>query len=341
MSDSEVLYSKVYNKDKTRLFRLKTEWDENYFNLFIIDGSDAWFALVTKEHIDKLAGQHDIDPDVYLKNLWEYICNEQPSITFDIVNKQFIIYRTIEKAKSRFKYFLVNLEKLNYQETMEIFLDELVAKQTDSQKRLKALEEQKLEADSQKLLYEKKCEEFVDLKRKADLQMYSAFLQILNEKKHRIRFLTEQLEEYNTGRKSKVNTVATTSKQQPEKRKLLKPTVEEKPKETISESDSNHSDGYNTDDEKKPRIFKEIEAIPGTSRDNLDFLGGDSPPPILPKRFKKEETNTCPISSSTADTSRKVQANGAKEDITDTNQENSDESSQSLNFDTQELLDRM
>lgn len=47
---------------------------------------------------------------------------------------------------------------------------------------------------SEKLVSINKLEEFLDMKQKTENKLYSAFLLLLNEKKHRIQYLTEILE---------------------------------------------------------------------------------------------------------------------------------------------------
>lgn len=324
MDDSEQ-FTKFHNKDNTIVFRVATEWSDPTFKLSVLVQSSAWIATVTEDHINNLAEQHEIVPKVYFGNLKRYFCHDQSNITVDVKDKQFILYRSTSNEKLRLKYFFVNLEKISYENAVGLFLDSLVAKYNGALSFIDTMQAEKIEAITQKLLLEKRCEEFAELKRKSDLQMYSAFTLVLNEKKQRIRFLTELLECPN-------KKVFVTSKNELSGNDEF---VNGRKREVLSDSDSNKSVEYNTDDEKPP-LANKFECKPSTSRGDYDFLGGDSPPPLLPKRIKIDQSiaqDVNKIGSHHGTTKVKTTLVEAEP----TPMSDDDQS----NFNTQELLDRM
>uniref|UniRef100_A0A1Y1MDW9 Uncharacterized protein n=1 Tax=Photinus pyralis TaxID=7054 RepID=A0A1Y1MDW9_PHOPY len=186
------------------------------------------------------------------------------------------------------------------------------------------MQAEKIEAITQKLLLEKRCEEFAELKRKSDLQMYSAFTLVLNEKKQRIRFLTELLECPNKKVVNKNEELRGNDK-----------FVNGRKQEVLSDSESSKSVEYNTDDEKPP-LPNDFECKPSTSKGDYDFLGGDSPPPLLPKRVKIDPSIAQDVNKIVSHhAAPKVKTTPVKAETTPMSDD--DES----NFNTQELLDRM
>ncbi|KAK5647612.1 hypothetical protein RI129_002504 [Pyrocoelia pectoralis] len=324
--DNSEQFSQLHNEDNTKVFRVATEWGDQCFKISVLNNSFAWFATVTKEHINKLAEQHEIDSTSYFANVKKFICHDQTNVSFDVKDKQFILYRTALTEKLRLKYFVINLEKISYESTVELFIDTLVAKYKEALSVVEKIQTEKIEAITQELLLEKQCEEFAELKRKSDLQMYSAFTLVLNEKKQRIRFLTELLECPNKQKKQVCG-----------KNENEQVSVSEyfngRKREVLSDSESNKSGGYNTDDEKQTAITK-LECVPSTSKSNFDFLGGDSPPPLLPKRIKMDQ-------SETLDVVKIVPSKDTQKDEPMILENNDAPDDEDFNFNTQELLDRM
>lgn len=192
--------------------------------------------------------------------------------------------------------------------------------------------------------------------------MYSAFTLILNEKKHRIQFLTELLEEYKNEGKSKFDKLlpSKTPLNQNRKGKNTKVKTEEtqikasdslpstskisqkKVMECVSESES--SDGYNTDEEKKLKVHLQSNTVCTSSKDDLDFLGDSSPPPSLakrPKRNKDADTIGSLLDSPKKEINVKTKMNETKVEPMEVQQDNSDNESQPVAFSTQDLWERM
>ncbi|KAF5285598.1 hypothetical protein FQA39_LY16567 [Lamprigera yunnana] len=274
MSAPEIIFSNIYDENKSKLLRPKTVWQQDSFILYIIEKNAAWFAIVSAEHMEMLADQHELDKNSYYLNVKEYIRNSSSNTNAELKNNQCIIYRSSTKEKLKLKYFFVKLNKVDYQSTIESFLDDFALKYKELLSKVDMLEQEKVELQNQKSVIENYCTELSELKRKSDLKMYSAFMLLLNEKKHRIRYLTEVLEEYTGNRRERVKVQSVQSN-----------AVAEVSDKQETHSDPESSDGYNTDDEKKLKS-KQVEAVPSTSTDNYDFLGSESPPPVVRKRVK-------------------------------------------------------
>lgn len=273
-------FIKICNENGTKSDRIKIEWRQDGFNLFIIEQTRAWFSEVRNEHVKALASQHDLDKDLYYENVKNYICNNHTNVSIEVKDNEFVLYRQKPNHKLRLKYFVIKLAKMDYYKAIESFLDDLNAKYIGALHKLKVLQDENEEIVKQKILVEEHCSHFVELKQKADLEMYSAFALTLNEKKQRIRFLTELLEKYTNSKRDYVKTECPSSSTKGNTINYQEPR---------SDRETNLSEGYNTDDEKMSKL-KIVEDLPSTSKEDYGYLGGNSPPMFLPKRAKIDES---------------------------------------------------
>lgn len=222
-----------------------------------------------------------------------------------------------------------------------MLIDDLNMKNIDLTLQLKTLNEHNKTLETEKELYKTKLEEFIALKENYDKKMMSNFVLVLNEKKKRIQYLNDLLDAFKAGReprnpklnhKSKtVNTNIREEVEPPKKQRL----------EQISESES---DSYNTDEEKQQQNeSNENEPVPSTSKAYYNILADDDSPP---EKMVIEEVETNEIMEiSTKATEINVEKqnvqNNAKNESQEDNTTVTTPEPLTLDFDTQDLLDRL
>lgn len=195
---------------------------------------------------------------------------------------------------------------------------------------------------NEKEVYKAKLEEFITLKEKYDKKTMSNFVLILNEKKKRIQYLNDLLDAFRNGREptnpkpsAKVNfkskTVEDVEKEEGTSKKQRL--------ETISDSES---DNYNTDEEESTKAVVENEPMPSTSKEYINILAEDDSPP---ERMIIEEVESNKVHEPTNMQEAHFSDTKIDENIENENSKASetitDAESPTLEFSTQDLLDRL
>ncbi|CAG9838904.1 unnamed protein product [Diabrotica balteata] len=323
------LFKKVETNNAEQL-RLNIVFNENDFNLVILEKSNAWKAEVSCNDIEKLAKQLDLDAEEYYSTLKLYLEDTPDNVNFKLTNKEFLCY--CNDNSINIKYFSCKLKKIPFQECIYDLLDSYGLSNNKKQNTDNSTETLELKKGYARL--EEKVTELVDRNLNREQELYSNFVLVLNEKKRKIQHLTQTIEALKAGRpvlnpEIKVRKPKTLKKEKEEK---------QKPEMNVSESESsNNSDGYNTDDEKSKKAKDVIEdGLPSTSKKvNYDLIFDESEDVgNLPKRQRgindfKEICNTPKIS--------KVQK--IDKETTSANIANIEEDCQTESFNTQELLD--
>lgn len=200
--------------------------------------------------------------------------------------------------------------------------------------------------ETEKDLYKTKLEEFITLKEKHDKKMMSNFVLILNEKKKRIQHLNDLLDAFRNGREPKnlKSNVKINSKSKTVEDVENEETTSKRQRlEQISDSES---DDYDTDDEKSNEaVIPETEPVPSTSKEYTSILADDD---SSPERMIIEETESNDIAEDSGtkkveevyrlDTKRDKAPENKSSEI---NKTITDRESPTLEFNTQDLLDRL
>ncbi|KAF5307220.1 hypothetical protein FQR65_LT00736 [Abscondita terminalis] len=275
MHETEISFTNIYNENKTKLYRIKGTWNHDSFNLVVLEPNSVWTSEVREQDLKNLAELHKLSPQIYYENVKEYICNSHANVFVEIKDNQLILFlqNTKQKLLKRFKYFFIKLDQINYEIGFGSFLDDFNHKYLKTIDRLKTLQDENEAILKEKNVVENYCKQFTELKRKLDLKMYSAFILLLNEKKHRIRFLTELLEEYTCKRKVETD-----------EHVVLKNLDQE----VHSNNELNLSESSNTENELIKKLNK-TQTTPSTSKGEYGFLYGNSSPPTLPKRIRLDK----------------------------------------------------
>lgn len=177
----------------------------------------------------------------------------------------------------------------------------------------------------EKTLIEDHIQKFVAKKSESDKKMLSNFLLVLNEKKKRIQYLSDLLEAVSAGRPT-VNQPPKEISKQGTKKSFSQVNIKSEQKEKISDTESSESE---------QEAVKEVEAVPSTSKTFLDdILKDDSPPRKVKIKAFKPANQTQNVS-----VSKKLQSVKEKKEKDATISVEQD--SPTLDFSTQDLLDRL
>ncbi|GJQ76369.1 hypothetical protein Trydic_g2087 [Trypoxylus dichotomus] len=296
MKNIEIL--KIQNEDKSLMFRVKPEWNEDNFNLLILlENSSAYYANITQEHLQNSAEQHSQNVADYYNNIKVYLTQPNPDILFNLQQSDNFAEFFIKRKSNRrtLLFFSVKLTQVSFQESVFELIEALCERNAILSENLRISETKQTRLEEEKQTSLNQLAEFVELKENWEQQMYSSFLILLNEKKRRIQFLTDLLERKNIDpteipKKEKITDNRPESTKSPSTHKAI---------EAISESES--SSEYETDNGKDDEIYSDYdddnddeEPTSSTSGRNLKIDDDPEPTLCLPKITMKSRGKQLP-----------------------------------------------
>mmetsp|Transcript_9901 Transcript_9901/g.30479 ORF Transcript_9901/g.30479 Transcript_9901/m.30479 type:complete len:424 (+) Transcript_9901:161-1432(+) len=198
-------------------YYIHSKWHQSKFSLFVTDGMQVWQRKFSERKLRQLADSRQVTVQEYVRQAREVLKSQDPNIVYlfrpssDGQGAMELVWKIQVDPEDdlRVEYKLDLQSSLEPDAQISEMLDFLISEN-------KALSKEKKDLDQDRERFQRVAQEqratlemINEAKNAHDLEMYSKFTIILNEKKFKIRELRARLEQAEQERVRAVNSLAT------------------------------------------------------------------------------------------------------------------------------------